>query len=88
MRPCNVLVLIFGMLWVLALGLLVVGQFGLLGQEPDPLAGVFLLPLGLPWILFVDAAPEAAWPWLAAASPLVNLIVLMAICRLVARLPK
>ncbi len=88
MRPCIVIVLIFGVLWILALAVLLIGQFGLLGQERDPLAGVFLLPLGLPWNLFIDRAPEIAWPWLAAASPLINLLLLMAICRVTARSPK
>jgi hypothetical protein len=45
----------------------------LLGQDRDPLAGVFLAPLGCPWNRFIDIAPEASSPWLATAIPLVNL---------------
>lgn len=45
---------IFLILWLLALFLLAVGTFGWFGQEKDPLSGVFLLPLGLPWILLAD----------------------------------
>lgn len=41
-------------LYALALFLLAVGTFGWFGQEQDPLSGVFLLPLGLPWNLLVD----------------------------------
>ncbi|WP_193142826.1 hypothetical protein [Meridianimarinicoccus sp. MJW13] len=81
MRPCKIIVWLFGMLWLFAIGIFLIGQFGLFGQERDPLAGVFLLPLGLPWNRFIDFAPEATWPWLAAAMPLVNLLLLRAICR-------
>lgn len=70
-RLCKIVVWIFGLAWVLALGLFLIGQFGLFGQERDPLAGVFLAPLGLPWNRFIDLDPEVAWPWLAAGVPLV-----------------
>ena len=43
------------------------GTFGLFGTERDPLAGVFLLPLGLPWVLAIDLFPEPLWPWLTVA---------------------
>jgi hypothetical protein len=49
-------------MYAAALILLLVGAFGLFGNEPDPLSGPFLLPLGVPWILLVDLAPEPAWP--------------------------
>jgi hypothetical protein len=42
---------------------------------------VFLIPLGLPWNRFVDALPLSWHPWLAAGAPLVNLLVLLALCR-------
>jgi hypothetical protein len=64
----------------MALGLLAVGTFGLFGSERDPLAAVFLLPLGLPWQLWVDHAPEPFWPWLAMLAPLVNLLLLAGCC--------
>ena len=35
--------------------------------------------LGLPWIRFVDRFPEELWPWLGAASPLVNVLLLYAL---------
>lgn len=72
-------------LYLAALALLLIGTFGLFGQERDPLSGVFLLPLGLPWNQFLGRFPDAALPWLAAAAPLVNLAILRLICRLVAR---
>lgn len=82
MKLCRVIVGLFGLLWLFAIAILLIGQFGLFGQERDPLAGVFLVPLGLPWNLFIDTAPESTWPWLAATMPLVNLILLWAVCRL------
>jgi hypothetical protein len=70
--------------WVLylaALALLLIGTFGLFGQERDPLAGVFLVPLGLPWILGVDVLPEALKLWAAILAPLLNIAILTVFCR-------
>lgn len=78
---CRWVILLFACAYLAALALLVIGTFGLFGQERDPLSGVFLLPLGLPWNLFLDGAPETIRPWLAALSPVVNLLILMALCR-------
>ncbi len=66
-------------LYLAALFLFVVGAFGLFGSESGPLAGVFLVPLGLPWIRFVDRFPEQLWPWVGAALPLVNALLLYAL---------
>jgi hypothetical protein len=63
------------------LALLLIGTFGLFGQERDPLAGIFLMPLGLPWVLWLDRFPEMAWPWLAGMAPLLNLAILTFLCR-------
>jgi drug/metabolite transporter superfamily protein YnfA len=68
-------------LCALALILFLVGTFGLFGQARDPLAGVFLVPLGLPWVTLVDTFPEPLWPWLGAAAPLVNIALLYALAR-------
>ncbi|HMQ94375.1 MAG TPA: hypothetical protein PKA33_20335 [Amaricoccus sp.] len=72
----------FGLLYLAALGLFLVGTFGLFGSERGPLAGVFLVPLGLPWTRLLDGVAQPLLPWLAALSPLVNLAILVAICRL------
>lgn len=45
---------IFAALYAIAAILLAIGTFGLFGQESDPLSGVFLLPLGLPWNILAD----------------------------------
>ncbi|THD82431.1 hypothetical protein E7811_15420 [Aliigemmobacter aestuarii] len=68
-------------LYLLAGALFLIGTFGLFGQPRDPLSGIFLIPLGLPWNQFVDLAPEPAWPWLAALSPLLNIGLLATLCR-------
>jgi hypothetical protein len=75
------LTVIWTVLYLLALLLFAVGHFGLFGSEQGPLAGVFIVPLGLPWIRFVDAFPEPLWPWLAAGSPLLNIMLLYGLYR-------
>jgi hypothetical protein len=84
-RLCRVLIGLFGALYVIALVILVIGTFGLFGQPRDPLSGVFLMPLGLPWNQWIDSFPEPLWPWLAAAAPLINLGLLWLICRTIRR---
>lgn len=84
-RLCRFVTLAFLLLYIAALGLLAVGTFGLFGAEKDPLSGVFLVPLGVPWAMMIDAAPDAAAPWLAMAAPALNLAIIAGICRLVNR---
>lgn len=78
---CRILSWGFGLLYLFALGVFAIGTFGLAGQPRDPLSGVFLIPLGLPWNLAIDAAPEPAWPALAALAPALNFALLRLICR-------
>jgi hypothetical protein len=61
--------------YAIALALLIISAFGLFGQERDPLGGVFLMPLGLPWNLIGDriGLTSAAF---AAGAPLINLAIL------------
>ncbi len=82
---CHWLVRVFGGLYLAALTLLLIGTFGLFGQERDPLSGVFLMPLGLPWILWLDRFPDPMLPWLAGSAPLLNLAILAFLCRHVRR---
>ena len=67
--------IIFTLLYVLALILLAIGTFGWFGQEQDPLAGVFLLPLGLPWNWLGDKAGLTG-PVLAILAPAINAAIL------------
>jgi hypothetical protein len=78
---CRMALVIFAMLYLAALALFVIGTFGLFGSPQGPLAGIFLVPLGLPWILMIEAVPEAALPWLGALAPLLNLALIAALCR-------
>jgi len=69
-------------LYVIALLLFAVGTFGWFGQERDPLAPVFLVPLGLPWNRWLGGATDGLGPFLAAISPMVNLLIIRFIARL------
>ena len=80
-RLCRWIVTAFAVLYAVALGLLAIGTFGLLGQARDPLSGMFLLPLGLPWTLLGGALLADPSPWLLVAAPLLNLLILVAACR-------
>jgi hypothetical protein len=80
-RACGIVVYGFLLLYLLALGLLAVGTFGLFGAERDPLSAIYVLVLGLPWTRLIDVFPAALHPWLAAGAPLVNFLILWAICR-------
>lgn len=81
-RTCKWIFFGFLLLYLSALALLAIGTFGLFGNERDPLAGAFLMPLGLPWNLLADVASETLRPWWAAGAPLVNLLLIRLVCRL------
>lgn len=65
----------FGLLWLAALALFVIGRLGLFGSPSGPLAGVFLVPLGLPWNLMLAGLPEQLLPWAGALAPGINLAI-------------
>lgn len=66
---------IFLGLYVLAAALMLIGTFGWFGQAQDPLAAVFLMPLGLPWILLADRLGLVG-AWVALLAPAFNLGIL------------
>lgn len=84
-RACRIALGGFALLYLVALVLYAIGSFGLFGSPQGPLAGVFLVPLGLPWNLMLDGAPEAALPWLGALAPLANLGLIAVLCRVLGR---
>ena len=84
-RVCRWITVAFAVLYSAALLLLAFGTFGWMGVERDPLAAVYLVPLGLPWNRFLDGFPAGWLPWLAAAAPLVNLLLMVLICRAIGR---
>jgi hypothetical protein len=84
-RACSLIAAGFAFLYLAALGLLAIGTFGFFGAERDPLSGVFLVPLGLPWNMLLDDLPEPALPWVGALAPALNLVLLRGLCRFSAR---
>jgi hypothetical protein len=78
---CRIVVSAFVLAYAVALVALVVGVFGLFGAERDRLAAMFLVPLGMPWTFLVGRLPDAMRPVAAALTPLVNLALLVAVCR-------
>jgi hypothetical protein len=79
-KLCRIVLLVFTLLYGAALLVFLIGIFGWFGQEADPLAGVFLVPLGLPWNLFLDTLPDPLRAWAAAAAPLVTILIIGVIC--------
>ena len=59
---------------------------GHLGGERDPLSGIFLIPLGMPWTLFIGSAGKfdpfggVSPAVLAMLAPAINLAILFSIC--------
>jgi hypothetical protein len=84
-RLCRWTITALALLYAVALLLWLVGRYGLFGAERDPLSAVFLVPLGWPWVLWLDGIAEPWRPWIAAATPLINLVLLALLCRLVRR---
>ncbi|MCC7035255.1 MAG: hypothetical protein IT179_20740 [Acidobacteria bacterium] len=78
---CRFLIWGFALAYAGALILLGIGTFGLFGQERDPLSGVFLVPLGLPWNLLGGGLPAPWLPLVGILAPAVNLAILVALCR-------
>jgi hypothetical protein len=80
MSICRIVVVVFAGFWAVAVLLLAIGTYGLFGQASDPLSGVFLIPLGLPWNRLLDALGA---PGFAAGlfAPGINLALLLILCR-------
>ena len=78
---CRITTIVFAIFYLLALFVFLTGTFGWFEQERDPLSGVFLLPLGLPWILVSDLVSEPFKPWFAAIAPVLNLLALVLTCK-------
>ncbi len=78
---CKIAIWVFLLLWIGAAFIFATGTFGWFEQPQDPLSGVFLLPLGFPWILAIELVPETAKPMFAVVAPLLNLAILAVFCR-------
>jgi hypothetical protein len=84
---CRAFVYLLAIAYVVALALLVIGSFGLFGSPRGPLAGVFLIPLGMPWVLVAGSLPELLRPAAGVLAPLLNLLLLATACQLIRRQP-
>lgn len=81
-RLCRGVLMAFLVLYALALLLFVIGAFGLFGSPQGPLAGVFVVILGLPWASMLDAVPDPLRLWVAALAPALNAGILALLCRM------
>ena len=84
-RALTILIWLLVAAYVFALGIFLISVFGLFGTERDPLSGIFLIPLGLPWIRLHDVFGEGLRPWLAILAPAFNILLLLALKRSLAR---
>ncbi len=86
-RWCRWLVRGFLALYAVALALFLIGTFGWFGSPSGPLAAVFLVPLGIPWVFVLESLSmsEGVRFWLALSAPLLNLALLAGLCRLLRR---
>ena len=67
--------IVFVVLYGIALLLMATGTLGWFGQEKDPLSGIFLMPLGLPWNILADRLGLSG-PILALLAPAINVAIL------------
>lgn len=84
-RLCRLIAIVFALLYAAAFVLFLIGTYGWFGSPRGPLAGVFLMPLGLPWSRWLDGVPSAFRPAAAVAAPALNLLLLWGLCRWRAR---
>jgi hypothetical protein len=78
---CRFFVIAFAVLYAAAVALYLVGSYGWFGSPRGPLAGVFLVPLGLPWNQWLAGLPPAMRPVAAVGAPALNLLLLWSLCR-------
>lgn len=77
------------LLYVVALAIAVVGTQGWFGVQPDGLAAVWLIFLGMPWTLMMTPIALFDGPaiigkilaFLFALFPIVNIVILFRLCR-------
>lgn len=84
-RFCRFIVIAFAVIYAVACALFLVGTYGAFGSATGPLAGVYLVPLGLPWVWWIDGLPSRLLAAVAIAAPALNLLLLWGLCRWRAR---
>lgn len=83
MVVCRIAMVLFGLAYLFAVFVFLTGTFGWFGQETDPLSAVFLVPLGLPWVLI--GVPDPFGPVVGLGAPLLNLFLIWLLCRWLSR---
>ena len=78
---CTVVPWLFTVGYGFALVVFLVGTFGWFGVSQDPLSGLFLTPLGIPWAWAASILPESTWPFLVALAPAINVVLLFWLCQ-------
>lgn len=77
---CRMVVRAFGLLYLAVLAFTGISALGWFDFAPAPLAGVFLVVIGLPWTLAAAWFPDLLQPLVAALAPLVTLALLWSYC--------
>jgi hypothetical protein len=77
---CRMSVRAFGLLYLGILALQGISSLGWFGFAPAPLAGVFLVVIGLPWTLAAAWFPDHLQPLVGALAPCATLIMLWTYC--------
>lgn len=80
---CKWLVAIAVVVYLMAIGIGLIGTYGWFEQEQDPLSWVFVIILGQPWVSWIGDVSDPLSRWLAAVAPLLNLILLAGVCHLI-----
>ena len=73
------------MLYAAAFLLFLIGTYGWFGSTQGPLAGIFLIALGIPWNRLLGGPPSVAMQAAVIAAPALNLLLLWGLCRWRAR---
>ncbi len=64
-----------------ALGFFASNMLGMFGQTPDALAGLYLLPFGLPWNMIGMELPDPYPLFIGLGGPIINLAILWLLWR-------
>lgn len=83
---CRIFTAVYLIISIAAVLLIPASDAGFFGLEPEPLAGVFAIFLGLPWSTMVgDYASDTNTVWnlfLFILGPALNAVILILLCRL------
>lgn len=79
---CRITLAVLLVAYVVALTVALIGTQGLFGIQPDGLAAVYLILLGMPWSLLLwQSLPLIVNQTLIVILPLLNVLVIWLLCR-------